>query len=69
MVRGAEEGPITGPRAMPMRVASATYARSLIARGDRAVVEWLVVATKGKLPQDVQVEIDAFLDRRAARSG
>jgi hypothetical protein len=48
-----------------LREPVAGYARGLIAAGDRAAIETFVAPTKTEPLDDVCVEIDAFLERRA----
>jgi hypothetical protein len=57
---GAQEGRWAPPS---WRVISAAAARSAMARGDRAHIEWLLVVAKDRLPADVLVEIDGFLEK------
>jgi hypothetical protein len=61
----ADEALFSGPRAIPLRAIDATYARGLIAAGDRQAMETiLAIAPKDALDDEIRVEIDAFLEGR-----
>lgn len=63
-LRRADEAFVTAPRAVPLRAMDATYVRGLITAKARATLE-TVLAIARELPDDVRVEVDAFLDGRA----
>ena len=65
-LRAADQRHVGGPRAVPLAVIDETYARSLMAVGDRLGLSWMLAAHGDALPKPLRAAIDAFLETAAA---